>query len=68
MPKPAKPKPTESHGVQPAKPMETAAAKPKPPVQHEANAAAAPAGNGMMSGAQPVVPAGNFDSRWGGLQ
>ena len=39
------------------------AAKPNPAPQREANAAAAP-----MDGAQRVVPAGNFDSRWGGLQ
>ena len=39
------------------------AAKPAPAPQREANAAAA-----TMGGAQPVVPAGNFDSRWGGLQ
>jgi hypothetical protein len=39
------------------------AAKPNPAPQREANAAAA-----TMDGAQRVVPAGNFDSRWGGLQ
>ena len=39
------------------------AAKPNPAPQREANAAAA-----TMDGAQPAVPAGNFDSRWGGLQ
>jgi murein L,D-transpeptidase YafK len=39
------------------------AAKPNPAPQREANAAAA-----AMDGAQRVVPAGNFDSRWGGLQ
>jgi len=44
------------------------AAKPKPaPAQQEANAAA-PSASATMSGAQPMVPAGNFDSRWGGLQ
>ena len=44
------------------------AAKPKPaPAQQEANAAA-PSASATMSGAQPVVPSGNFDSRWGGLQ
>ncbi len=25
-------------------------------------------GNGLLNGAQPVVPAGSFNSRWGGLQ
>ena len=33
--------------------------------QQEANAAA-PSASATMNGAQPVVPAGNFDSRWGG--
>jgi murein L,D-transpeptidase YafK len=36
--------------------------------QKEANVATPPAGNGVMSGAQPVVPTGSFDSRWGGNQ
>jgi murein L,D-transpeptidase YafK len=45
-----------------------AAAKPSlAPPQQEANAAA-PSAATTMGGAQPVVPAGNFDSRWGGLQ
>jgi murein L,D-transpeptidase YafK len=41
------------------------AAKPKPAPQQEANAAPPP--SSTMSGAQAVMPAGNFDSRWGGL-
>ena len=46
--------------------QQAAASKPSQPApQQEANAAAPPA---TMSGAQPVVPSGNFDSRWGGLQ
>ncbi len=45
---------------------ETVAAKPKPAPQQEANAAA-PA-KPLLNGAQPVMPAGTFDSRWGGLQ
>jgi hypothetical protein len=36
---------------------------PAPAPQREANATAA-----TMGGAQPTMPAGNFDSRWGGLQ
>jgi hypothetical protein len=62
----AKPKPTEARKAEPhkAEPQETAAAKPKSaPQQQEANAA-----GGVMSGAQPVVPAGSFANRWGGLQ
>jgi murein L,D-transpeptidase YafK len=45
-------------------------AKPDAKPQQQANAAAQPPPNngGMIKGAQPVVPAGNFDSRWGGLQ
>jgi hypothetical protein len=67
----AKPKATEPHNAEPRKsePQQTAAAKLMPAPQQQANAAAPPAGNsGTMNGAQPVVPAGNFDSRWGGLQ
>src|SRR5580704_16817330 len=57
-------------------PVQTATARSKPKAepdakpQQQANAAAQPPPNngGMIKGAQPVVPAGNFDSRWGGLQ
>jgi murein L,D-transpeptidase YafK len=42
------------------------AAKPKLAQQQEANAAATPAG-ATIDGAQAVVPAGSFDSRFGGL-
>jgi murein L,D-transpeptidase YafK len=53
-------------------PQEAESAKPKPkaaPVQ-QANASPPPSanGSGLISGAQPVVPAGSFDSRWGGVQ
>jgi murein L,D-transpeptidase YafK len=44
-------------------PQQQVAAKPNPAPQREANAAAP-----TIGGAQPAVPAGNFDSRWGGLQ
>jgi murein L,D-transpeptidase YafK len=33
-----------------------------------AYSAAQPAQNGMLAGAQPVVPAGSFDARWAGLR
>jgi murein L,D-transpeptidase YafK len=46
-------------------PPQQVAAKPKPAPQLEANAAPPP--SSAMSGAQAVVPTGNFDSRWGGL-
>jgi murein L,D-transpeptidase YafK len=37
--------------------------------QKEANGAARPpSNNGVISGAQPVVPAGSFNNRWGGFQ
>ncbi len=69
----SKPKASEPRNAEPAKgaktaPQETAAAPPKPAAQKEANAAAAPPSNGTINGAQPVMPASNFDSRWGGLQ
>jgi hypothetical protein len=69
----AKPKPSEPHDTNKneapkSEPQQAAAPKAKPATQ-EANAAAQPAGNGgVMNGAQPAVPAGSFDSRWGGLQ
>jgi len=40
--------------------------QPQPKPQQEANAGAP--GGGVLKGAQPVVPSGNFDSRWGALQ
>ena len=55
-----KPEPQQANAAKPAAPQQ----------QQEANAyAPAPAKNGnLLQGAQPVVPAGNFDSRFGGLQ
>jgi murein L,D-transpeptidase YafK len=49
--------------------QQAAAAKPKPAPQEQANAYAPPANGsgGLISGAQPVVPSGNFDSRWSGF-
>jgi hypothetical protein len=45
-----------------------AAAKPKAAApEQQANAYAPPPGTGMINGAQPVVPAGNFNSRWAGF-
>jgi hypothetical protein len=48
-------------------PQETAAVKPKPAVQQEANAAG-PGSSAVLSGAQRTVPVGNFESRWTGMQ
>ena len=51
-----------------AKPQDVAAAKPKAAApEQQANAYAPPPGTGMINGAQPVVPAGNFNSRWAGF-
>jgi hypothetical protein len=56
---------SETHN---GEPQQAKSAK-QTPTQQEANAAAPSANNGsLLKGAQPVVPAGNFDSRWGGLQ
>jgi hypothetical protein len=48
-----------------------AKAKPDAKPQQQANAVAQPPANnnsGLIKGAQPVVPSGTFDSRWGGFQ
>ncbi len=52
---------------QKAAPQIAEAPKPKAKPQQDANAAP-PASGGLISGAQPVVPAGSFDSRWAGLR
>jgi hypothetical protein len=38
------------------------------PQMRTAYTAPAPSGNSTLSGAQPVVPAGSFDSRWSGFR
>jgi hypothetical protein len=43
-----------------------AASTPAP--QKEANGTPPPSNNGMLNGAQPVVPSGTFSNRWGGFQ
>ena len=67
-------------GAEPRKtegPQQAEAARPKPkaephqPAQkseEQANAAVPAANNGLINGAQPVVPAGTFASRWAGFQ
>ncbi len=57
--KPAEAKPAE------ARSQVAEAAKPKPKPQQEANAAAS---GSVLTGAQPVVPSGSFDSRWAAMQ
>jgi murein L,D-transpeptidase YafK len=70
-PKPSDAKPTDAKPTD-AKPTEakTAETKPAEPARKPAQeAAAAPApATTAMSGAAPVMPAGGFDSRWGGLR
>jgi murein L,D-transpeptidase YafK len=62
----SRPKPAAASQNSDTQDADAAKAKAKPVEQ--ANAAP-PAGNGsLMSGAQPVLPAGAFDARWGGLQ
>jgi murein L,D-transpeptidase YafK len=70
-PKPAAVEAPKTKPVAP-KPAQTAA-RVKPPSEtakaQEANAAPQPSGqSGLLSGAQPTVPTGSFDSRWGGFQ
>jgi murein L,D-transpeptidase YafK len=66
-----KAEPQQANAAKPAAPphQEADAAKPPAPPQQEANAyAPAPANNSLLRGAQPVMPAGTFDSRWSGTQ
>jgi murein L,D-transpeptidase YafK len=73
-PKPAKHTPTSIAGLRPelrpeshqTTPREAEASNPTAPGPQAS--ALPPAPNGLISGAQPVVPAGSFNSRWGGVQ
>jgi murein L,D-transpeptidase YafK len=62
----AKPRPNvQAAQARPEQQTEPAQAKP----EQQANAFAASAPNGgLINGAQPVVPAGSFNSRWAGFQ
>jgi murein L,D-transpeptidase YafK len=60
----AKPK-TEPRKTEP---REAETPKPDNKPQQEANATQPANIGGLLRGAQPVVPAGTFDNRWGGLQ
>jgi len=53
---------------QKSEPQDASVAKPKDKPQQEANVTAPPASGAVMTGAQPVVPAGSFNARWGGFQ
>ena len=61
-------KPRNTNDTQKAEPQVADATKPKtaPALRKEANGDPTPASNtGVMNGAQPVVPAGSFNSRFG---
>ena len=62
-----RPKAKEPAKAEPAKPEPQLAqsAKPAPAPQQQATAFAPPPSGGLISGAQPVVPAGSFNNRWG---
>jgi murein L,D-transpeptidase YafK len=63
-----RPKKTEPSKSEPKKPDSQIAdsAKSQTPPQQEASATPPANNGGMLKGAQPVVPAGSFDSRFGG--
>jgi hypothetical protein len=74
-PRRAEPPKAEAQRVEPQKHEPQIAQAPKskakaPAIsQQDASATASSTGStGLMRGAQPVVPAGSFDSRWAGLQ
>ena len=74
-PQRAEPPRSEARRTEPQKPEPQIAQAPKPKSKAQAapqlDASAAPptvGSTGPLRGAQPVVPAGNFDSRWAGLQ
>jgi len=49
-------------------PQQAEAARPQQPPEQQASAFASPSNNGgLISGAQPLVPSGSFNSRWGGF-
>jgi murein L,D-transpeptidase YafK len=57
---------TGSQEADAAKPKSPATSTPAPAPQKDAKAAAPPpSNNGLLNGAQPVVPTGSFDSRFG---
>jgi murein L,D-transpeptidase YafK len=60
-----RPKASEPAKAEPPKPEPAVAQGSKPPQQQAAAFAPPAGGNGLISGAQPMVPAGSFDSRWG---
>ncbi|HMK81259.1 MAG TPA: murein L,D-transpeptidase family protein [Xanthobacteraceae bacterium] len=81
-PKPAHPRPAQAAAVRPKPQTEPQSTQPAPQQQQQQpqqqstdqaqpsqQTAARPAsGASLMSGATPVVPAGNFDNRWGAVR
>ncbi len=69
-PKPAtKPEPVQQAGKEQATAkQQAAAAAVTPRVQSAYTAPPATAGNGLLTGAQPVVRSGSFDARWSALR
>jgi hypothetical protein len=60
-----RPKAKEPGSAEPARPEPQVAQGAKPAPQQQAAAFAPPPSGGLISGAQPVVPAGSFNNRWG---
>ena len=73
-PRKTEPPKSEPQKAEPQKPEAAVAQAPAPKAKpqdksQQANVAAPAGGNiGLIKGAQPVVPAGTFDSRWAGVQ
>ena len=65
-----KPRPDTAKSQTPKapEPSTVQAAEVTQPQQRANTPASTPNSTGLISGAQPVVPAGNFDSRWDGVQ
>jgi murein L,D-transpeptidase YafK len=62
-----KPEPKQEARTQPPKPQQSAQASPAPQAAPPESTSAF-AGNGLMAGAQPVVPTGSFESRWSAMR
>jgi hypothetical protein len=60
-----RPKAKEPANAEPTRPEPQLAQTAKPAPQQQAAAFAPPPSGGLISGAQPVVPAGSFNNRWG---
>ena len=68
-PAPAATPPAQPRIVRAEPPATTAAETPRAPESELRTAFSAPrSSGGLLAGAQPVVPAGTFDSRWSGLR